>query len=354
MGYRCLLAAELLLLLRVMLDPSLGRRPLLSPNLTADGLSFMGIALFLFLMVHVISAGPRLGEMPADNLVEATRMDRLMEYFGDRGPGYAVLGELPVGANRTTAVLSHSLVILGLVLIGSIHFDNLVNGIGAAMLYLMLPYTTQLTGRIDHFLPAAFLVWAVLCYRRPLISGMLMGAAAGCVYYPLFLLPLWVSFYHLRGWIRFLVGVALVLVLMTVGLVFTPSTPGMGSDLQRMFGLLTPAMKDLEGIWNDQAGGFDPAYRMPVLAIFAAMATSMALWPAHKSLASLISCSAAVMLGAQFWHGWGGGLYIAWFLPLLLLTIFRPNLEDRVATATVKPWRTKRASHAPSVGTAAV
>ena len=37
------------------------------------------------------------------------------------------------------------------------------------------------------------------------------------------------------------------------------------------------------------------------------------------------------MVGTQFWHGYGGGLYMAWFLPLILLTIFRPNLEDRVA-----------------------
>ena len=41
------------------------------------------------------------------------------------------------------------------------------------------------------------------------------------------------------------------------------------------------------------------------------------------------------MVAAQFWHGYGGGLYIAWFLPLLLLTIFRPNLEDRVALKVI-------------------
>ena len=37
------------------------------------------------------------------------------------------------------------------------------------------------------------------------------------------------------------------------------------------------------------------------------------------------------MLGTQFWHAHDGGLYVAWYLPLLLLTVFRPNLEDRVA-----------------------
>jgi hypothetical protein len=34
---------------------------------------------------------------------------------------------------------------------------------------------------------------------------------------------------------------------------------------------------------------------------------------------------------------------MAWFLPLLLLTIFRPNLEDRVAqTAVSEGWFRRR------------
>ena len=47
--------------------------------------------------------------------------------------------------------------------------------------------------------------------------------------------------------------------------------------------------------------------------------------------------------GAQFWHPNEGGLYLAWYLPLLILTIFRPNLEDRVALSAVSEgwfrWR---------------
>jgi hypothetical protein len=49
----------------------------------------------------------------------------------------------------------------------------------------------------------------------------------------------------------------------------------------------------------------------------------------------LIAYTAAVMVAAQFWHAYGGGLYIGWFLPLLLLTIYRPNLEDRVAIKVI-------------------
>ena len=79
-----------------------------------------------------------------------------------------------------------------------------------------------------------------------------------------------------------------------------------------------------------------PVYRYPILAAHVGLSLSMALWPAQKNLGTLISYSAAVMLGTQFWHAHSGGLALAWYLPLLLLTIFRPNLEDRVATAVVK------------------
>jgi hypothetical protein len=78
---------------------------------------------------------------------------------------------------------------------------------------------------------------------------------------------------------------------------------------------------------------------MPVLAAFIALCGSLALWPAQKNLGTLMSCSAAVMLGTQYWHAHGGGLYMAWYLPLMLLTIFRPNLEDRVALSVLGSGR---------------
>ena len=50
-----------------------------------------------------------------------------------------------------------------------------------------------------------------------------------------------------------------------------------------------------------------------------ALAGSMALWPAQKNLGTLLSCSAAMLVATQFWHGYGGGTYMAWYLPLVLL-----------------------------------
>ena len=73
-----------------------------------------------------------------------------------------------------------------------------------------------------------------------------------------------------------------------------------------------------------------------MLALFIGTSCTLAIWPAQKNLGTLISCSGAVMVATQFWHGFGGGLYMGWYLPLLLLTIFRPNLEDRIIEADAR------------------
>ena len=98
-----------------------------------------------------------------------------------------------------------------MVWIGYRHFDNIHTGVAAATLYLLTFYTSQMTSHVDHVVPAALLVWAVAAYRLPMLSGMLLGLAAGLIYYPLFLLPLWCSFYWRRGLVRFVVGVLLAL-----------------------------------------------------------------------------------------------------------------------------------------------
>ena len=101
--------------------------------------------------------------------------------------------------------------------------------------------------------------------------------------------------------------------------------------LKQMFGLRPPAMQNLQGIWKF----WNSVYRLPVLAGFVALSAAMAIWPTRKNLGTLISGTASIMLSAQFWHAHGGGVYVAWYLPLLLATIFRPNVEDRTSAAMI-------------------
>lgn len=366
-GYIWLHGVGILLLIRLLLDSTMSRRPLLEPNLTQGGLTFVACALFIFLMANVIKNSPSkedmAGPIAAAEMVQGQPLADPSEVPPRQGPGSAIIALLPsiptipilneqareksaqetayANVARGMAIGSHLAIMLGMILIGYRHFDNVKMGVGAAALFLMLPYTSQMTGRVEHALPAALLIWAVACYRQPTIAGILLGLAAGVVYYPLFLLPLWLSFYWPRGLMRFVSGLSYSLVTCILALFFfSRNMHEFWLSIQSMFGVWFPKMTALEGIWNL---GWDPLYRLPVITAFLVLSISMALWPAQKNLGTLLSCTGAVMVGTQFWHGFGGGLYMAWYLPLLLLTVFRPNLEDRVALSVLgEGWFPKR------------
>ncbi|HTQ37545.1 MAG TPA: hypothetical protein VMJ32_00865 [Pirellulales bacterium] len=410
-GYIWLFVIGGLFLVRMLLDPMMVRRPLLEPNLSVGGLTFLGLSLLIFLMANVAtnrstespdskpaadvpaastSENPALSQPQADR--EKTENPAAEEPLVLYGPGYpwvfeifqlptrfvfqanhqsesanSTLAEesqnsLKLATARTVAIFSYLAIIIGLVLIGYRHFDNIKTGIAAAVLYLLLPYTAILTGhymdssahigQVYHVSLAALLVWAVAMYRRPLISGILLGLAIGMFYYPIFLLPLWCSFYWKRGGKRFAVGVAAMLVLLVIILYMHPYGTSFSANLRQMFGWILPRMENLKGFWRLSFN--DPVYRIPVLAAFVAMCITMTIWPAQKNLGTLMSCSAAVMLGTQFWHALGGGQLLAWYLPLTLLTIFRPNLEDRVALSVLGQWSfTKRKPNVSAVDQAA-
>ncbi len=345
-GYYWLLGSGLLLLVRLLLDSMMVRRPLLTPNLSTGGLIFIGCSLFVFLMANVLTRQPT-PTVAAMESVAGAEAPPLTGSAGwqrhQRGPGYPLLAMMSPAANKSVAILSHLAIVLGMVVIGYRHMDNITMGIGAATLYLMLPYTALMTGEVIHHLPAALLVSALMFYRQPLLAGCCLGLAAGVVYYPLFLLPLWLSFYWPRGLLRFLSGVTIVLLTLAFLLTLAPGEAGVWSDLRTMFGVWLPLRGQLKGIWDISIGGWDPVYRIPVLAAVVVLSISFAIWPAQKNLGTLFSCSAAIMLASQFWHGFGGGTFMGWYLPLVLLTIFRPNLEDRVALTVLREgWFSRR------------
>jgi hypothetical protein len=141
--------------------------------------------------------------------------------------------------------------------------------------------------------------------------------------------------------VRFVFGVVLTLALMAASLtLFSTDAASFTDQVRMMFGWRNPLDVKLTGFW--QCYERIAMYRLPVMALFVAISGYLAIWPAQKNLGTLLSCSAAVMLAAQFWHANLGGLFMAWYLPLLILTVYRPNLEDRVALSAVQPlWRRK-------------
>jgi len=232
-----------------------------------------------------------------------------------------------------TVIFGHLAIVFALIYIGHCHFGNIRTGIACATLYLLHPYVNQMVARLDHLIPAALILWAVALYRRPLFAGLFIGTAAALVFYPIFLLPLWCGFYWKRGWIRFLSGTVGAAGLFVIFLVLSPASLGSyGSQFLHLFGksslmLFTTPL----GFWTRE----DFIYRVPVMAAFFVFCFGMMIWPSHKHLATLLGCSTFLLLAVQFWQVHQGGLYMAWYLPLMILTIFRPNLEDRVAQSVV-------------------
>jgi len=373
LGYVWLFAVGALFVIRLLLDPIMVRRPLLEPNLNASGLTFTGIALMVFLTANVLASNPpeRLEHVLARHesaalhspgcpffyylasfagwpkaepaKVEPRKVGPAKVEAAKREPARARFPwDYPsppaqVAVARSVVLAAQLLLLVGIVLVGYRHFDNVRTGVAAAALYLLLPYMGQMTGRIDHAVPGALLVWAIVMYRRPVVSGLLVGVVAGLIFYPLFLLPLWCSFYWRRGLLRFLGAVLFaMLVLGFLVLLLAPSAESARAQLQQMIGGTILSREGAVGFWQFS----DPTYRIPVLAVFVVLSASLGLWPAQKNLGTLLSCSATLMLGVQFWHMHQGGLYMAWYLPLLVLTIFRPNLEDRVAFSAVIEGRT--------------
>ncbi len=363
-GYCWLLSVSLIFLIRTLIDPFLVRRPLLAPNLSIGGLVFLMCSLMTFLYANILTAQPTAEDLAAAKSSikmikrQVARQDETKE-LEKRGPGLPLFQLFPIIptfsngqelleanadeglqvrryaiASKSLAIFSQSMLVLGLILIGHIHFSNARVGFGMASVYLLLPYTAQFMGHVSHVLPGAMLVWAVFCFRRPWLAGIFIGLASGSVYYPIFLLPLWISFYWERGVRPFVGGVVLAITVCIASLALTSSdTAHFAAQLRTTFGFWVPKMEGLDGIWGL---GWDAIYRIPILVAFVSLCVSFVFWPSEKNLGTLFAYTAAIMLGVQFWHGFEGGLMMAWFLPSLLLTIFRPNTIGRDAKSELK------------------
>lgn len=358
-GFIGLFMVGAIYLIRMLLDPLLVRRPLLDPNLSLGGLIFLGICLMLLLFANIVSSKPTPEELSmVKSTISMAKREAADEadtqYLRKRGPGYQMLFLVAVisvfsdvddadqtATNaqenveryilvlKTLAIISQSLIVAGLIFFAVQNFNSLYIGVGVASIYLMLPYTAIYTGHVEHALPSALMLWAIVCFRKPALAGIFIGLATGASYYPLFLLPLWVSFYWDRGAKRFSIFFAVTILLCICSLIFTSVSPSdFLQQLQKMFGFWQPLMEGLEGIW---ALGWDRVWRLPLLVAFVILSFSFAAWPTTKDIGILVAYSAAIMIAVQFWHGFGGGLFAAWYLPMMLLTIFRTNVAGRTA-----------------------
>jgi hypothetical protein len=377
-GFLSLLVCCGLMTVRMLWDTAIVRRPLLEPNLNSGGMLFIGISLILFLVINIAMSQPSPGDSnrasglgPGNVLLRSIPRIETMQApqasdvdhskSTSTAPGADVADassnekSLPAPNNATLpavaakevrrnlwipkilAIASNLILIASIVGIGYWHFGSFNTGVGTATLYLLLPYTAHTAGNVAHVVPGALLLLALLMYRQPLLAGIFLGCAAGVVYYPFYLLPLWCSFYWQRGIQRFALGFAISIVSLVIAMALLYQNNFL-QHLGYMFGIKQVEMQDLYGVWGL---GWHPIARIPIIVVYIILSMSFVVWPAQKNLATLMSCSAGLLAAAQFWHGFGGGLFLAWFLPFAILTIFRPNLDYCVALEVVRPIRRK-------------
>jgi hypothetical protein len=332
-GYLWLLLGSGCWLLRCLLDLMLVRRPALAPNLNFGGLAWLAASLF----VCLVTVAYRRPDGPLQSVGRApATLDQAQEMARDlvqKQPGVQQADGLDVdfAVGRSLALVCHFAVVVGLIYIGCRHFGDAHIGMAAATFYLVLPYTAYQIGQWHHVWPPALVVWAVALYRRPMLAGLLLGLAAGTTYFPAVAFPLWASFYWRRGAGRF---TATFLLTAGVCLAVIGSVLWLDGDLPHSLqSVLMVTGKPpwvvprpgCQSFWT----GVHWAYCLPVFSAYVAFVAAMAFWPFPKNLAHLLALTTAVFLGIQFWYPDQGGVYVLWYLPLLLLLVFRPNLAER-------------------------
>ncbi|MCS7044918.1 MAG: hypothetical protein NZO58_01040 [Gemmataceae bacterium] len=327
-GYLWLMVGSLYFLCRCLVDLALVQRPALAPNLSFGGLAFLAAAL-LSCLVAVAFRGRAHDPFPEPQIDGAAKPNKPV------GPETATLAQVREWTEtrwwlaRGSAVTCHLAVVVGLVLIGRRHFGDPAAGMAAATMYLLLPYTGLYIGQLQHVLPAALIVWAIVVSARPMLAGGLLGLATGASYFPALLLPIWFSYYWKRGSGRFLfaflVAVSATLVTIGVSLAIDGSLEASLRYVAQLADWQPWKTPTSEGFWT----GIHAGYRLPVFVVYAAFVLATIVWPAPKNLAHVLALSAATIVGIQLWYADKGGVYVLWYLPLLVLLVFRPNLVER-------------------------
>ncbi len=344
LAYAWLLAGSAYWFVRSIVDLALVRRPALSPNLSAPGLAFLGLALLICLGAvavrrsHDPTEQALVGKRPIAISEVQEGATAVVQQAQNNTGATASDADVQFWVERCLALACHLAVVLGLLFIGLRHFGDWNAGMAMASLYLLLPYTAYHIGQFHHVWPTAFVTWAVFCYRRPTASGWLLGLAAGSSFFPLLLYPLWVGFYARRGALRFSLSFfsATAVSLGIVALILWWDGRAVASFAAALHLSDWQPWKvpQAESIWT----GAHWAYRLPLFVLYLAFVIAVAIWPSPKNLSHLVALSAAVLLGVQFWYADRGGVYVLWYLPLLLLVVFRPNLSGHEPPA-VEPGR---------------
>ena len=202
---------------------------------------------------------------------------------------------------------------------------------------------------ISHVAPTTCVVLAIACRRHAIASGVLLGCGAAILFWPAFLIPLWLGYFGSRGLgplLKSAVAITVVgLTAVAAVWLFTEPVEHRG-----------PLTVFLDSTWRHQEGGGPYSHsefglwgqwirRQPgsareidtVKKIVCASYFALCLLPTvfvfrrqPVPAMTLIALSAFFALGLQFWKTHGGGLYTGWYFPLTVATLFATGSHEKL------------------------
>ncbi|MFZ5623081.1 MAG: hypothetical protein ACOY71_01450 [Gemmatimonadota bacterium] len=227
---------------------------------------------------------------------------------------------------------------------------------GAVILYAGSPVITGLNAGhgaiagltfISHIAPTALVLLALAASGNALLSGALLAAAAGVLYFPAFMFPAWLGWHFWsrnRPW-RFALGFGLMaLAIAALVTAFTPVDPGQNRLTSAVSAFMHSAFSHQEGAGPRQYGattfgfwGTHPAlaavFHAPLVGgsvltrpdflLFLGLCLGLFFWARRGAglVTRLAALSAAVGAAAQIWKSHGVGTYIGWYLAPLILAL---------------------------------
>jgi len=267
----------------------------------------------------------------------------------DRDPRDPEYVRPPMLATQLTCFTWHLLGLLALFLILR-GLAGTTLALAGTALFAGSPYVQGLGGDrwlagglvfISHIAPAAAMLLAFLAIRRAFLSGLLLAAGAGLLYFPAFVFPLWAGWrlWRKEGLAPFVAGFAIGgVALVALVVAFTPSVGDQGpvslfldSTLEHQEGAAEDEYgKSPFSFWGTHPGLADVFHTplvgssslfKPTFLLFAAYCIAMFFFAKGRSIPQLAALTASVAAGLQLWKSHATGTYVEWYLPFLVIAL---------------------------------
>lgn len=224
--------------------------------------------------------------------------------------------------------------------------------LGAVALYASSPYVLGLGGSqyvitglayVSHIAPSALMLAALAVLDRPIISGALLAAAAGALFYPAFVFPLWFGWLLVNrmGALRFAAGFAITAAIIALVVMWFVRAPDartavslvVESTLEHQEGLGPRAYgassfsfwgthPGLAAVWQRPLLGQTSLFKPTFVAYsFLVVSAFFLSWTRPRSIAQLSGFTAMLTAAVQLWKTHATGSYVEWYYPFLLVAL---------------------------------